>query len=110
MDLVNRTALIVFVVLVTGAYALGIRYIRRPSRTTLHSNALALIGLAVIAFSVFAITYPDVAWGWKVALIAGSILFGYLTGRQLNSTRAEYEDDQQRSFVQATVEDDRNNR
>lgn len=110
MDLVNPTALIVFVVLVTGAYAVGAVYVRKPSQVSLHSNALALIGLAVVAASVFAITYPDLAWGWKAALIAGSILFGYLTARQLNSTRAEYEADQKRSFAQATADDDRNNR
>ncbi|MDV8078039.1 hypothetical protein R4P47_15860 [Rhodococcus sp. IEGM 1370] len=110
MNFVNTTALIVFVALVTGAYAVGTLYIRTPSRTALHSNALALIGLAVVAGSVFAITYPDVAWGWKVALIAVSILFGYLSARQFNSTRDEYEADQKRSFTQATVEDDRNNR
>lgn len=110
MNLVNTTAFIVFVVLVTGAYALGTVYIRRPSRTALHSNALALIGLAVVAASVFALTYPDLAWGWKAALIAGSILFGYLSARQFNSTRDEYEASQQRSFVRATVEEDRTSR
>lgn len=110
MDLVNRTALIVFVVLVTGAYAVGTVYIRRPSRTALHSNALALIGLAVVAASVFALTYPDLAWGWKAALIAGSILFGYLSARQFNSTRAEHDADQKRSFTQAALDDDRTNR
>ncbi|OZC42463.1 hypothetical protein CH286_25165 [Rhodococcus sp. WWJCD1] len=110
MDLVNRTALIVFVVLVTGAYAVGTAYIRKPSRVTLHSNALALIGFAVVAATVFAVTYPDLAWGWKAAFIAGSILFGYLIARQFNSTRDEYEADQKRSFVQTTADDDRNNR
>ncbi|WP_032386835.1 hypothetical protein [Rhodococcoides fascians] len=110
MDLVNRTALIVFFVLVTGAYAVGTAYIRKPSRVKLHSNALALIGLAVVAASVFAITYPDIAWGWKAALTAGSILFGYLIAREFNSTRAEYADDQKRSFTRAALDDDGNNR
>ncbi|MCZ4562225.1 hypothetical protein O4160_15390 [Rhodococcus sp. IEGM 1401] len=110
MNLVNPTALTVFVVAVTGAYALGILYIRRPSRTALHSNALALISLAVVAATVFALTYPDLAWGWKAALIAGFILFGYQCARMFNSTREEYEASQQRSFVQATVEEDRTNR
>lgn len=110
MNLVNTTAFIVFVVTVTGSYAVGAVYVRKPSRASLHSNALALISLAVVAASVFAITYPDVAWGWKAALTAVSILFGYLTARQFNSTRAEYEAEQQRSFVQATVDDDRTNR
>ncbi|MEH6797472.1 MAG: hypothetical protein V7694_25430 [Rhodococcus sp. (in: high G+C Gram-positive bacteria)] len=110
MNLVNTTALIVFVALVTAAYAIGTLYIRTPSRTGLHSNALALIGLAVVAASVFALTYPDLAWGWKAALIAGSILFGYLSARQFNSTRAEYEDDQKRRFTHATLDDDRGNR
>lgn len=110
MNIVNTTAFIVFAVLVIGAYAIGTLYIRTPSRTALHSNALALIGLAVVAASVFAITYPDVAWGWKAALTAGSILFGYLIAREFNSTRADYEDDQKRSFTRAALDDDRNNR
>ncbi|MGB2720377.1 MAG: hypothetical protein WBG53_19445 [Rhodococcus sp. (in: high G+C Gram-positive bacteria)] len=110
MNLVNTTAFIVFVVLVTGSYAVGAVYVRKPSRVTLHANALALIGLAVVAASVFALTYPDLIFEWKAALIAGSILFGYLTARQFNSTRAEYEADQQRSFTQATLDDDRNHR
>lgn len=110
MDLVNRTAMIVFVVLVTGAYAVGTAYIRNPSRVKLHSNALALIGFAVVAATVFAVTYPDIAWGWKAAFIAGSILFGYLSARAFNTTRGEYEDSQQRSFSQAAIEDDRNHR
>lgn len=110
MNVVNTTAFIVFVALVTGAYALGTLYIRTPSRTALHSNALALISLAVVAATVFALTYPDLAWGWKAALIAGFIGFGYQCARMFNSTRDEYEASQQRSFVQATVEDDRNNR
>lgn len=110
MNIVSTTAFIVFVVLVTGGYALSILYIRTPSRTALGANALALIGLAVIAAIVFALTYPDIAFEWKAALIAGSMLLGYLIGRQLNSTRADYEDDQKRSFTQATLDDDRNNR
>lgn len=110
MNLVNITAFIVFVVLVTGAYAVGTVYIRTPSRVTLHSNALALIGLAVVAASVFALTYPDLIFEWKAALIAGSILFGYLSARMFNSTRTEYEASQQRSFTQATLDDDRDNR
>ncbi|WP_042940247.1 hypothetical protein [Rhodococcus sp. AW25M09] len=110
MDLVNRTALIVFVVLVTGAYAVGTAYIRKPSRVKLHSNALALIGFAVVAASVFAVTYPDIAWGWKAAFIAGSILFGYLSARAFNTTRREYEDSQQLSFTQTALDDDRNHR
>lgn len=110
MNLVSTTAFMVFVVLVTGAYAISTRYIRTPSRTALHATALALICLAVIAFSVFALTYPYVAFEWQATLIAGSILFGYLTGRQLNSTRAEYQERQQHSFTQATLDDDRDNR
>jgi hypothetical protein len=110
MNIVNTTAFIVFVVLVIGVYALSILYIRTPSRTALGANALALIGLAVIAFSVFALTYPDIAFEWKAALIAGSMLLGYLIGRQLNSTRAEYQESQKPSFTQATLDDDRNSR
>lgn len=110
MNLVNPTAMSVFVMAVTGAYALGILYIRTPSRVTLHSNAIALIYLAAVAGIVFVITFPDLGWGWKAVLIAASILSGYLSARTFNRTRAAYEADQERSFTQATLDDDRDNR
>lgn len=110
MELVNRTALIVFVVLVTGAYVIGTAYIRKPSSLRLYSNAVSLNGLAALAAVVFAVTFPDLAWGWKIAASAAPIAMAYFSIRMLNSTRDEYDARQQRSFVQATVEDDRNNR
>lgn len=110
MNLVNATALIVFVALITGALAVGSAYARRPSRVRLHSNTLALNGVAALASIVFVVTFPEMPWGWKVVTVAGTIAVAYLNIDVLNTIRTQYEADQRNSFAEATVEEDRTNR
>lgn len=110
MNLVNATALVVSVVLLVTTYALGVTYKLKPSRVSLHSNAIALHCCAALAAVVFAATLPDTGWYWRLLVIAAAIGGTYAAIRLLNRTRAEYEASQQRSFAQATAEEDRTNR
>lgn len=111
MALFNSIALIVFVVLMAAASITGTNYTRNPHRVTLLRNALVLNAIAVVAAIIYATTLalPLPQW-WKVAFVAAIIGYNYLTARLWKAIRAQHDTSRQRSFVQATVEEDNYNR